>query len=260
MPLDTWLLVTARALLLLPRNVEHRGLLYGIGKLLCDHADFQQSLCYYGRCLALEERDLGCEHPDVAATQTGMAVALGRQGNSTEALALLTSALSKFKGLYGEVHLDVAATQSGIGDVHRLQGRFDVALENYALALSTRVRLLDDHLDYDHLDLARSQHNVAEMYRAAGRNPEALAMLTMAMQTYEKVLGKDHRAVADACYNLGALQMSEGDAASAVGFFSRCWAIYKIVYGERHAETRGAKRKLDGAARKVHWHLKRAKR
>ena len=197
--LDTWLLGTARTLLLQPGNREHRGLLYGIGQLLCDRADFEESLRYYSRCLAVEERDLGADHPDVAATQNSMAVALGRQGNHTEALAVFASALSKFRRVYGEVHLDVAATQSGIADVHRCQGRFDVALDNYQQALSTRVRLLGTA---DHLDVARSQHNVAEMHREQGRNTEALKMLEMALKTYENVLGKGHLAVGDTCYNM----------------------------------------------------------
>ncbi len=75
-----------------PEAPEFAMVLALYADLQADRSDPAAARVYYERALAIQEKVLGRSHPDVAATQAGLALALANLGEGTSALETATSA------------------------------------------------------------------------------------------------------------------------------------------------------------------------
>jgi tetratricopeptide (TPR) repeat protein len=77
---------------------------------------------------------------------------------------------------------------------------------------------------------------VLELYRA-GKFSEAIPLARQVLATWEKVLGRDHPAVATALNNLATLYNEQGDYAEAEPLYKRALTIYEKALAPDHPDV-----------------------
>jgi Flp pilus assembly protein TadD len=75
------------------------------------------------RSLAIAEKKLGPDHPDVAQALNNLAAVYGKQGRSADAERLFKRSLAVFEKTLGANHPDVAGVLNNLAALYKAQGR-----------------------------------------------------------------------------------------------------------------------------------------
>jgi tetratricopeptide (TPR) repeat protein len=181
----------------------------------------------YQRAIAIGEKVLGPEHPDLAAWLNNLAELYRATGRYAEAEPLYQRAIAIDEKALGPEHPDLATDLNNLANLYRATGRYAEAepLFQRALAISEKV------LGPEHPDLAARLNNLAELYRATGRYAEAEPLLQRAIAIGEKTLGPEHPELADRLSNLAVLYRETGRYAEAEPLLQRALAIDEKALG-----------------------------
>ena len=206
----------------------------------------------YKRALAIEEKALGPEHPDIATSLNNLALLYQVQGRYAEAEPLYKRALAIGEKALGPEHPDVATSLNNLAELYQAQGRYAEAEPLYKRALAIGEKALGP----EHPDVAISLNNLAGLtrrkaamprpslftnapspsregarpgapgcrhqseqsrglYQAQGRYAEAEPLYKRALAIEEKALGPEHPDVATSLNNLAVLYQAQGRYAEA---------------------------------------------
>ncbi|NMF81946.1 tetratricopeptide repeat protein [Nodosilinea sp. P-1105] len=157
------------------------------------------------QALAMRQRLLGDEHPDVATSLNNLAGLYDKQGRYTDAEPLFQDALAMYKRLLGDEHPDVATSLNNLAGLYDKQGRYTDAEPLFQDALAMRQRLLGD----EHPDVATSLNNLASLYDKQGRHGEAKSLFQQALAILEAKLGADHPWTVGCRENLAKVENGE---------------------------------------------------
>jgi Tfp pilus assembly protein PilF len=177
---------------------------------------------YCQRALAIREKVLGPEHPDVAQSFNNLAALYHAQGRYAEAEPYCQRALAIREKVLGPEHPDVATSLNNLAALYRAQGRYAEAEPLHQQTLAIREKVLGP----EHLHVATSLNNLAELYRAQGRYAEAEPLYQQALSIAEKVLGPEHPDVATARENYAALLRATNRDTEASQLEAR-WAAHQ---------------------------------
>ena len=97
-------------------------LLLRLGEVSDQAGDDQQALQFYRRALAMQESDLGVDHPDLVPVLTAMAALQLKDKHYAEAEALLQRILKIERTAFGERHQNVLTTLKQLRDTYRAAG------------------------------------------------------------------------------------------------------------------------------------------
>jgi CHAT domain-containing protein/tetratricopeptide (TPR) repeat protein len=194
------------------------------------------------QALAIYEKALGPDHPDVATAVNNLALLYDKQGRTAEAEPLYKRALPIYEKAFGPDHPDVAASLNNLTALYRNQGRYAEAepLIKRALAIDQKA------LGPDHPDVATDLSNLAYLYDGQGRTAEAEPLLKRALAIYEKALGPDHPNVAASLNNLAEFYHDQGRYAEAEPLDKRSLAIIERALGPDHPHVATALNNLAG--------------
>jgi tetratricopeptide (TPR) repeat protein len=109
----------------------------------------------FKRSLAIRERVLGPNHPDVATALNNLAALYHAQGRDADAEPLYKRALSILDKAPGTNESHVARSLNSLAEVYRAQGRYAEAEPLYKRALAIQKKFLGS----EHLDVATSLNN-----------------------------------------------------------------------------------------------------
>jgi CHAT domain-containing protein len=127
----------------------------------------------YQRSLAIREKALGRDHPDVAISLNNLASLYDRQGRYADTEPLYQRSLAIREKALGRDHPDVAVSLNNLAALYANQGRYAVAEPLYQRALAIWERALGR----DHSDVATALNNLAALYRSQGRYADALPII-----------------------------------------------------------------------------------
>jgi CHAT domain-containing protein/tetratricopeptide (TPR) repeat protein len=197
--------------------------LYRVGK-------FSDAIPLAQRAVAIYEKTLGPDHPNVAMSLDWLSVLYRDQGRYADAEPLYKRSLAIREKAVGPDHPTFATSLNNLALLYRYQGRYADAepLNKRALAIREKV------LGPDHPDVATSLNDLAEIYRAQGRYADAEPLQKRALAIREKALGPDHFAVATSLGNLAMLYLNQGRYADAEPLQKRAVAICEKVLGPDH--------------------------
>ena len=153
------------------------------------------------RAIAVRERALGPEHPDLAIPIDNLARLYADTGRPAEAELLFQRTLAIREQALGPEHPAVAESLGCLGLFYRGEGRSAEALPLFERALATYERTPDA----EYPDLAFSLHHRAWLYEAAGRHAEAEPLHQRAIAIREQALGPEHPDLATSLDNLARL-------------------------------------------------------
>ena len=187
----------------------------------------------YKRSLAIREKALGPDHPDVAsvAQQPGRAVPSpgplrrGRAALQARARDLREGAGPRPPRCRHRAQQPGRAVPSP-GPLRR--GR---------AALQARLAIREKALGPDHPDVASRSTTWPSCTEAQGRYAEAEPLYKRSLAIREKALGPDHPDVATALNNLAALYRAQGRYAEAEPLYKRSLAIREKALGPDHPDV-----------------------
>jgi tetratricopeptide (TPR) repeat protein len=191
---------------------------------------FSEAIPLADRALAIREKALGPDHPDVATSLNTLAELYREQGRYADAEPLYQRALAISEKARGPDHPDVATLLNNLAELYRAQVRYADAepLDRRALAIWEKAR------GPDHPDVAVSLNNLALLYDDQGRYADAEPLYRRALAIWEKVLGPDHPNVAKIVGNLASLYRNQGRYTDAEPLDRRSVAIYEKALGPNH--------------------------
>jgi tetratricopeptide (TPR) repeat protein len=200
---------------------------------LRDRALFATAEPLYQRALAIWEKALGPQHPDVARSLNNLAELHVNQGKYAEAEPRYQRALAIREEELGPEHPDVATSLNNLAVLYRKQGKYAEAEPLYQRALA----IWEKALGPEHPDVATSLHNLAALYAKQGKYAEAESRYQRALTISEKALGPGHPDVAGSLNNLAVLYASQGKYTEAEPLYQRALAIWEKALGSEHPDV-----------------------
>ena len=202
---------------------------FGFGFVVSTKLKFKVSWAHQLR-LAIREKVLGPDHPDVAVSLNNLGVLYQNQGRYDDAEPLYQRALEIREKVLGPDHPDVAMSLDSLGMLYNDQGRYSDAEPLYRRALEICEKVLGP----DHPDVANSLNNLGVLYNGQGRYSDAEPLYRRALEICEKVLGPDHPDVANSLNNLGVLYNDQGRYSDAEPLYRRALEIREKMLAPDH--------------------------
>ena len=143
-------------------------LLNALAVLYHSQGQYAQAEPLCQRALAIWEKTLGSDHPDVATSLNNLAALYRTQGQYAQTEPLSQRALAIWEKTLGPDHPDVALSLNNLAELHRTQGRYAQAELLYRRALAIWERALGP----EHPNVATCLENMAVLYRESGREEE----------------------------------------------------------------------------------------
>ena len=147
------------------------------------------------RALAIDEKALGPDHPDVGRDLNNLARLYDSQGRYGDAEPLYKRALAIAEKAFGPDHPDVGTALNNLAELYDSQGRYGEAEPLYKRALAIREKALGP----DHPDVGSARSTTwpcCTEPRAATARPSRSYKRALAID--EKALGPDHPDVGNA--------------------------------------------------------------
>jgi tetratricopeptide (TPR) repeat protein len=193
------------------------------------------------RALALRERALAADHPDVATSLDNLGATLSSLGRPAEAVPLHRRALAINLRAFGPEAPAVAASLNNLAAALGDLGR---AAE--ATPMLRRVSAIyEAAFGPDDPRVAASLDHLAVMLRSLGRAAEAEPLHRRALAMRERILSPDHPFVGQSLGNLAWTLRVLGRPAEAEPLLRRALALWMRALGPEHPLTRSVRRDLE---------------
>ena len=185
------------------------------------------------RALAIRERALGPNNPDVATSLNNIASLYRNLGRYSDAEPLFIRSLAIRQKVLGPNHVDVAATLNNLAELYRLQAR-DTAAERL---FKRSLAIFEQTLGADHPNVGTILSNLAALDQVHGRYAEAESLYKRSLAIREKVLGPDHPDVAPTLNNLALLYKQQARYSDAETLYKRAIAIQEKAFGANYPDV-----------------------
>jgi tetratricopeptide (TPR) repeat protein len=185
------------------------------------------------RTLAIDEKRLGSDHPDVAIRLNNLAMLLHDTNRFAEAEPLMRRALAIDEKSFGADHPNVAMRLSNLAELLRTTDRFADAEPLFRRALAIDEKSFGP----DGPNVGVFLNNLAELLRATHRFAEAEPLFRRALAIDERSFGPDHPNVARGLNNLALLLQATDRLAEAEPLMRRSVAIDEKSFGPDHPDT-----------------------
>ena len=185
------------------------------------------------RVLAIFEKALGPNHPNVAQSLNNLALLHKMQGDYAKAEPLYQRALAVYEKSLGPDHPDVANSLNNLAALYEIKGDYAKAEPLYLRSLA----IYEKSLGPDHPNVAQPLNNLALLYVEEGDYAKAEPLYQRALRIVEEALGSYHLYVATSLNNLALLYKTKGDYAKAEPLYQRALAISEKALGPNHPDV-----------------------
>ena len=186
--------------------------------------------------LVINEKVLGPDHPETAASLNGLALIYDSQGLYAKAEPLYQRALVISEKVLGPDHIHTSTYQNNLASLYYMQGLYDKAEPLYQSALRIGQKVLGP----EHPETATTLNNLASLYIAQGLYAKAESPARRALAIHEKVFGPDQPSTATSLNNLAFLYEMQGLYAKAESFYQRALSIRERLLGPEDPVTAGS--------------------
>jgi tetratricopeptide (TPR) repeat protein len=214
---------------------------------LKQRAQYAQAEPLYQRALAIDEKTLGPEHPEVATDLSNLAMLYYEQGKYTQAEPLYQRVLAIDEKTLGPEHPSTASCLNNLAMLYHEQGKYTQAEPLYQRALTIREKVFG----LEHPQVATSLNNLATLYSYQDKYDTAEPLFTQALAIDEKIYGLSHPNVARDFNNLGGVLEARGDLSRAQVCYEQALHIDEKTYGPNHPNVAVDFNNLGSALRKL---------
>ena len=163
--------------------------------------DYAKAEPLYQRALAIREKALGPDHPDIATSLNNLAELYMRQGDYAKAEPLYQRALAIREKALGPDHPDIATSLNNLALLYERRATTPRPSRSSGAPWPSTEKALGP----DHPDTATSLNNLALLYSDMGDYAKAEPLYQRALAISEKALGPDHPDTATSLNNLAGL-------------------------------------------------------
>jgi tetratricopeptide (TPR) repeat protein len=193
-----------------------------LGVLFSAKAVYARADLLFRRALAIDEANLGKDHPTVATDLNNLAELLRATNRLGKAEPLFRCALAIDEASLGKDHPTVARDLNNLAELLRATNRLGEAEPLFRRALA----IGEASLGKDHPEVATDLNNLAGLLGATNRLGEAEPLYRRALAIDEASLGKDHPNVATYLNNLALLLHATNRPGEAESLFRRALVIF----------------------------------
>ena len=194
--------------------------------------NYEKAEPLYLESKAINEKVLGREHRDYAASLNNLAILYWKMGNYEKAEPLYLESKAIREKVLGKEHYDYAASLTNLANLYVDMGNFEKAESFY---LESKV-ILEKVLGKEHPDYAGILKNLANLYKNMGDYEKAEPLSLESKAILEKVLGKEHYDYATSLIILAALYDIMGDYEKAEPLFLESKVILEKALGKEHPQ------------------------
>ena len=218
------------------KNEDRDSLVYvaKIASVLCDLAYYSESLYYCMKVLAIREKVLPENHPDIATSLDnigGVYVQLGEYEKIKQALEYCLKALTIKKKFLPENHPDIATLYNDVGSVYYKLGDHKQALEYYLKALAVAKKVLP----VNHPNIATLYNNIGGLYGELGEHKKEINYYLKALVIRKKILPENHPDIATSYNNVGYAYCKLGENKS-LKYSLKALVIREKILPENHPD------------------------
>ncbi len=213
-----------------PDNPEYLNM---AGRIAYDLGRYAEAHTFWEKALAIREKALGPEHPDVATSLNNLAALYYAQGQYAKAEPLLQRTLVIWAKSFGPEHPDVATSLNNLAGLYHAQGAYAKAEPLYQRALA----IVEKSFGREHPHVAASLNNLALVYNDQGEYGKVEPLHQRALAILETALGREHPQVAASLYNLASLYRGQGHYTKAEPLYQRALGIWEKALGPEHPDV-----------------------
>ena len=185
------------------------------------------------RALALYDKVLGHDHPDVATALYNLAELYRREARYVDAEPLFQRSIAIGEKALGSDHPHVAFSLNRLALLYYAQGRYTDAEP----VLKRSLAIYEKVFGPDHQYVVSALNGLASLYDAEGLYADAEPLLKRSLTTREKVLGPDHPDVAATLNDLAEVYRKLARYTDAEPLQKRSLAIRENVLGPDHSDV-----------------------
>jgi tetratricopeptide (TPR) repeat protein len=195
--------------------------------------EYEKARVAHECALAIWEKQLGREHPQLATVINNLGLVLKDMGDLPSAKACFERAMMIWEKQFGRDHPNVASCANNLGSVLQALGDLLGAKNMLERALAIDEKIYGK----EHPEIAMDVNNLGRVLRAMGDLLGAKTMYERALAINEKIYGKEYPDVSIDVNNLGMVLVDLGDLVGARIMYERGLAIDKKTYGNEHPEV-----------------------
>ena len=199
-------------------------------KILRTTGKYLEAEPLYRRALAIREKQLATNDPDVASSLNNLALLLQDQGKYSEAEPILRRALAIREKKMAPNDPYVASSLNNLAKLLQDKGKYPEAEPLFRRALAIYEKLLG----HDHPYVATGLNNLAALLYMQGKYTAAEPLFRRALAICKQKYGSDHPLVASSLNNLAILLQDQGKYSEAEPLLRRSLAIREKVFGTDH--------------------------
>ena len=211
------------------------------GLHLKSKANYKEAEPLLRRALAINESNLGPNHPEVARTLSNLALLLQDTNRLPDAEPLLRRALAIYEAILGPNHPYVAIYLNNLAELLRATNR----LSDAELVFRRALAIDEASLGPNHPNVARDLNNLAQLLKATNRLSEAEPLSRRALAIDEASLSPNHPDVVRDLNNLAELLRVTNRLSDAEPLFRRAVSIFESSLGPDHPKTLTVRKNLE---------------
>ena len=191
---------------------------------------YDEGLALAERAVALRERALGPDHPEVARSLLLQARISLAKGDYPKAEALCLRALGIWERTPDPPSAELFRILASLGGVYHVLGDSDKSEQFLLRALKDEEKLSGS----DYQLVVGALNNLALVYKGRGDYGNAETLYERALTINEKALGPNHTQLGALLLNLGGLNQAKGDYVKAESLAKRALSIFEKGLGPEH--------------------------
>jgi CHAT domain-containing protein/Tfp pilus assembly protein PilF len=193
--------------------------------------NYAKAIPFAQRALAITEKVLGPNHPEVAEKLSNLASLFFKLERYADAEPLYKRALAIRMSALGPDHLTVASDWNNLALLYDALGRYPEAIMSFQRALAIEEKALGSN----HVDVAPWLQTAATAYIHDGQYEAAERLCKRSLTIYEKALGADNPRLTGSLLCLGGIYREEYRYADAEPLFKRTITILEKSHDPRLA-------------------------
>ncbi len=186
----------------------------------------------FERAIAIKQKALGADNPEVVATVGKMCHFYIKSGNFGKADPISNKILAYSDKILKDRN-QVSSSFSKLSTYYQSHKE----LESAEILVKQAQELTEKRGTEGDLDLAVLLDGLGGSYTASGKLAMGEQFYKRSLQIREQILAPTHLAIASSCENLAKLYTQEGKAAQAEPLYRRALEISRKVLGEQKPET-----------------------
>jgi tetratricopeptide (TPR) repeat protein/tRNA A-37 threonylcarbamoyl transferase component Bud32 len=201
-----------------------------IGVLHSDRGQYDEARTLHERAFEIRERDLGPNHPDIAASLQRLANVDQLSGRYDAAVENYDRARAILVRVHGGEGEPLGGLYHNLGRLQFIRGDLDAALPN----LEKSVVVLERYKGPDHPTLATALNALGATLRKLGRIDEAMVAVQRAESILSRALGPDSIDRASVLTGLANIYDLQGRLDEALQHYEEAERIFEAGLGPEH--------------------------